>query len=323
MEKWGTMMGKKMGLLAAVLVVSLLAGGCGKQMDAAAKIQSQETVTVEELALLARSEELDIRGQEQWQTKEGLPVTVLETNAGDLLLIWDCAEVSGGREAVEAAGWAPRYYWASEEKPPVVEEMLAKYGEWAADAYFCYPFTAKNLLIYALVPGQAISKYSESQSAIYTDVRPGNVDKLRRLFWEDVNGAEADSFRAVSQRYEVFVGQQAYSAAMTSEGRAYYDHAVQYMLSCRLSDPAAFTPGETITVTVEGPYSGMTASMSVTLEALTSETAWVLRAGPQQWTTETALTEEPHYTVTFTSGGETETLELTDQVQTKVDSAVK
>lgn len=106
------MMGKKRGMLiASLLLVSLLAGGCGEdQMDAAAKIQSQETVTVEELALLARTEKVDIRGQEQWQTKEGLPVTVLQTNAGDLLMIWDCAEVPGGREAVERAGWAPQYY---------------------------------------------------------------------------------------------------------------------------------------------------------------------------------------------------------------------
>lgn len=315
------MMGKKRGMLiASLLLVSLLAGGCGEdQMDAAAKIQSQETVTVEELALLARTEKVDIRGQEQWQTKEGLPVTVLQTNAGDLLMIWDCAEVPGGREAVERAGWTPQYYWAGEDKPPVVEEMLAQYGEAAADTYFCYPFTAKNLLIYALVPARSISKYSEAQAAIYTDVQPGNVEKLRQLFWEDVNGAEANSFRAVSERYDVFVGQQAYNAEMTSEGRPYYDHAVQYMLSCRLSDPQAFTPGEPITVTIEGPYSGMKASMSVTLEALSAETAWVLNAGPQQWTTETALTEEAHYTVTFSSGGESETLEFVDQVQTKVE----
>lgn len=86
-----------------------------------------------------------------------------------------------------------------------------------------------------------------------------------------------------------------------------------------MSDPQAFAPGEPITVTIEGPYSGMKASMSVTLEALSAETAWVLNAGPQQWTTETALTEEAHYTVTFSSGGESETLELVDQVQTKVE----
>lgn len=316
---------KGKALLAAVFVVSLGISGCGSQMDTAAKIQAQETVTAEELALLARSKEngVVIRAQEQWQSEAGIPAKVLQTNSGDLLLVWDCQEVPGGRKAIEAAGWAPQYYWASEDKPPIVEEMLTRFGEGEAKDYFCYPFTAKNLLIYALIPGRTVTKYSESQAALYTEVQPGNVENLRQLFWEDVNGAEADSYRAISERYEVFVGQQAYSTAMTSEGRPYYDHAVQYMMSCRLSDPEAFTPGETITVTVEGPYSGMKASMSVTLEALSGETAWVLYQGPRQWSTDTALTETPHYTVTFTSGGETETLELVAQVQAKVENTVK
>ena len=314
-------MGKKRGLFwAGLLLAGLLASGCdGKQIDAVTKIQSQETITVEELTLVARTENMNITGQDYWQTEEGLPVTVLQTRAGDLLLIWDCDQVPGGRAAVEAAGWTPRCYWAGEDKPPVVEQALAQYGEQPAEQYFCYPFTAKNLLVYALVPGQAVSECGEGQTAVYTDVQPGNVRALRQLFWQDVNGAESNSFRAVSDQYEVSIGHQQYSTAMTSGGRSYYDHAVLYLLECRLSNPQAFTPGEPITVTVQGPYSGMKASMSVTLEALSAETVWVLNSGPQQWTTETALEEEPHYTVTFTSGTQTETLELVDQLQTKID----
>ena len=127
-----------LSVLLSVLLMALISG-CGiQQMDAIEKIRAQETMTVDELALLARTEDIVFTLQESWQPKEGeTPLTVMQTRAGDLLLIWDSAQIAGGRAAIEQAGWAPRFWWANEEKPAVVEQALAHYGQYPAEQYFC------------------------------------------------------------------------------------------------------------------------------------------------------------------------------------------
>ena len=104
-----------LSVLLSVLLMALISG-CGiQQMDAIEKIRAQETMTVDELALLARTEDIVFTLQESWQPKEEeTPLTVMQTRAGDLLLIWDSAQIAGGRAAIEQAGWAPRFWWANE-----------------------------------------------------------------------------------------------------------------------------------------------------------------------------------------------------------------
>ncbi len=312
-----------MALLGVLLMV--LTSGCDiRQTDAIEKIRAQETITVDELALLARTEDIAFTLKEQWQPKaDGLMLTVAETRAGDLLLIWDSEQIAGGRAAIEQAGWSSRFWWANEQKPAVVEQALARYGQYPAEQYFCYPFTAKNLLVYALVPGQTVTKQGARQEAVYYQTRPGNLSLLRQLFWTDINNMLEGSFQAVSENYAVHIGYGHYSTPTEINGLTYYDNATQYLLTCQLLNPQAFTPGETITVAVEGPFPKMTALMSVTLDAVTAETVWVLKWGPEISVTEKPLDGPAHYTVTISSGSHTETLELEEQLQVTVSSSLE
>ncbi len=308
-----------LSVLLSVLLMALISG-CGiQQMDAIEKIRAQETMTVDELALLARTEDIVFTLQESWQPKEEeTPLTVMQTRAGDLLLIWDSAQIAGGRAAIEQAGWAPRFWWANEEKPAVVEQALAHYGQYPAEQYFCYPFTAKNLLIYALIPGQTVTKQGVQQKAVYYQTRSGNLNALRQLFWKDINNMLEGSFQAVSENYAVHIGYSHYSTPTNNNDVTCYDNAAQYLLTCQVLNPQAFTTGETITMAVQGPFPGMTAEMSVTLEEVTAETVWVLKWGPDVSVTEEPMDGPAQYTVIITSGGHTETLELEEQLQATV-----
>ena len=216
----------------------------------------------------------------------------------------------GGRAAVEEAGWSPKFYWASETKPPVVSQALALYGELPEDAYCGYPFTAKNLLISAWIPDNKVSLETVNGRKEIYPLNTVSLGRLQQLFWTDINGLQETTFQMAGDYAAVTIGQKYYQTAVELDGQTYVDGVLTYRLSCQLLKPEAFVPGEPIEVRVEGPFAGMSAAVSMTLDELTAETKWVLNGGPYWSVAEALNTEAACYRVTVRGSAFQETLIL-------------
>lgn len=304
----------KIGICLLLLLVWVSEGCTMRQERMIETLKAQETITIEELTLLARTEELKFAKPVLWQPEGAtVPVTVLTADNGQILLIWDTQNVPDGRTAIEQAGWTAKNWWPTEPKPPIVEQALAQFGE-ETRQYYCSAFTAKNLLVYALVPQTLAVEYhlDKTVQPIRSDFQKNLLTKLRAIFWWDINHMIGVRYQAANAHYAIEIELRYYSTAFTENGQTRYDNTVAYTIYFRPLNGEIYRPDEPITVTVQDLLNGQTATVSAALTQWSPETYWMLVWGPVMSVTPTPLIKNETPSVTVTIGDVTETLPLTE-----------